>query len=85
MRFYCYRGGFDLGQEPLGTWGRSIWRDIKTVRGARRRAARCYGPYYRLYTFTDFYDDTTFTDVTMPKRRLSLDGYIWARELNITR
>ncbi len=63
MQFYCYRGRAALGCEQLGTEGRAILRDLKTVSGAIRRARRFFGPQFRLYSFTNFYDDCTFREV----------------------
>ncbi len=58
MNFYVYPGS----EEPLGTEGRLVWRDLKTRSGAIRRARRIFkGKPFSLYTFTNFYDDSTFT------------------------
>ena len=57
MNFYVHPGS----EEPMGTEGRLIWRDLKTRRGAIRRARRIFkGKPFSLYIFTDFYDDSTF-------------------------
>ena len=57
MNFYVYAGS----EEPMGTEGRFIWRDLKTRGGAIRRARRIFkGKPFSLYIFTDFYDDSTF-------------------------
>jgi len=63
MNFYMYKGKDELGKEPLGTSGRHIWRDLKTVRGAITRARSLYGEDFTLYTFSNFYDDKTFKKV----------------------
>jgi hypothetical protein len=60
MNFYAYKDQYLLGHEPLGTANRMIWRDLKTVRGAINRAKKLWGRWYRIYTFTNFYDDKTF-------------------------
>jgi len=60
QNFYVYKGISELGQESLGTEGKHIWRDLKTLRGAIRRM-RLYGyESFRIYTFSNFYDDKTF-------------------------
>mgnify|MGYP001195234367 CR=1 FL=1 len=57
MNFYVHSGS----EEPTGTEGRYIWRDLKTKRGAINRARRIFGQHaFSLYTFTDFYDGRTF-------------------------
>jgi hypothetical protein len=56
MQFYIHKGR----DETCGTEGRSIWRDLKTTRGAMARANRTFGDVWRLYTFTNFYDQATF-------------------------
>jgi hypothetical protein len=68
MQFYVYAGFNPLGKEGLGTEGKSIWRDLKTIRGALRRAQRQYPQGFRLYQFINFYDDKTFKEVTWPQR-----------------
>ena len=66
MNFYAYRGHAPLGKERVGGDNKCIWRDLKTIRGARRRAHWSFGGEgnYRLYTFTNFYDISTFCEVT---------------------
>ncbi len=63
MRYYAYKGSFPLGEEPLGTDNRILF-ELKTHAGARRRARGQLGPEFRLYTFTNFYDDSTFEPVS---------------------
>lgn len=64
MRFYCYKGDHELGKEPLGSADRMIWRDLKTIQGAVRRATRLWGAGgFRLFSFTNFFDDRTFKEV----------------------
>lgn len=59
--FYAYRGAHRLGEEPLGTEGKMIARDLKTVGGMVRRCRAAWGSGpFRVYTFTNFYDDRTF-------------------------
>ena len=60
MQFYVHAGS----EEPTGTEGRFIWRDLKTRGGAIRRARRIFkGRPFSLYTFTDFYDGRTFKPI----------------------
>ncbi len=65
MQFYSYvtdephaPGMLD---EPVGTDGRFIDRDLKSVRGvvARIKKARP-GKSFKVFSFTNFYDDKTF-------------------------
>ena len=58
--FYAYKGTHELGQEPLGSDGRHIWKDLKTVQGARRRCLRMGWESFRIYTFSEFYSTKTF-------------------------
>lgn len=63
MNFYIYKGHAPLGQEPLGTENKNLWWDLKTVRGAIKRARRFFGNDFSLYTYTNFYDSSTFKQV----------------------
>ena len=57
MGFYVHTGS----EEPLGTAGRYVWRDLKTKRGAINRARRIFGDKpFSLYAFTNFHDGRTF-------------------------
>ncbi len=57
MNFYVHSGS----EEPTGTAGRFIWRDLKTIKGAINRAQRQFGDSpFSLYAFTDFCDGRTF-------------------------
>jgi len=62
MGFYAYLTDTPyapgMNDEPLGTSRCFIWRDIKTVRGAKNRLRNAGG--FKLFTFTNFYDDRTF-------------------------
>lgn len=64
--FYAYQGHAPLSEELVGSDGKCVWHDLKTVCGARRRAHWTFGGEgnYRLYTFTNFYDSNTFREVT---------------------
>ena len=60
MNFYVHAGS----EEPTGTDGRFVWRDLKTKRGAISRACRIFGDKpFSLYTFTNFYDGRTFKPI----------------------
>ena len=60
MNFYVHAGS----EEPTGTDGRFVWRDLKTRGGAIRRARRIFGDKpFSLYTFTNFYDGRKFKPI----------------------
>ena len=65
MQFYSYLTDEPqapgMTDEPLGTFGRFIDRDLRTVRGvvARIQKARP-GKSFKVFTFSNFYDDKTF-------------------------
>lgn len=59
--YYAYKGDAELGSEPCGTEGRHVWEDLKTTKGAVRRMQGLYGnKSFKIYSFTDFYDNKTF-------------------------
>lgn len=58
MNFYAYIPKAD-GTEPLGTSGKILFQ-LKTVRGAVRRCRNALGKRFRLYTYSSFYDESTF-------------------------
>ena len=50
-----------MTDEGLGTEGKSIDRDLKTLRGVRNRLRKVWGgKSYKIFTFTNFYDNSTF-------------------------
>jgi hypothetical protein len=50
-----------LTDEGVGTEQRFIVRDLKTVRGVVNRVQRARpGKSFKVFTFTNFYDDKTF-------------------------
>ena len=65
MQFYSYitdepraPGMID---EPVGSDGRFIDRDLKTVRGVVNRIRKARpGKSFKVFTFTNFYDNNTF-------------------------
>jgi len=65
MNFYSYTTETPntpgLADEPLGSGGRSIVRDLKTVRGAVNRMKQTWpDKSFKVFSFTNFYDDKTF-------------------------
>ena len=64
MGFYAYLGNDELGSEPLGSGNKMIIPDLKTARGAIRRCNKYWsGKEFRVYSFTDFYDESTYKRV----------------------
>lgn len=63
MNYYTHKGIMPLGQEGIGTSGRYIDRDLKTLKGVIRRAKARGLKSFTIYTFTNFYDNKTFTKV----------------------
>lgn len=62
MKYYAYKLT-DKGTEPMGTSGRILF-ELKTHKGAIRRALCVLGHNFRLFSYTNFYDDKTFREVT---------------------
>jgi hypothetical protein len=60
-KFYAYKPRAD-GKLPLGTTGRTLF-ELKTVGGAKKRARSVLGSNYKLFTYTNFYNDKTFKKV----------------------
>jgi len=65
MNFYSYTTETPnmpgLADEPLGSGGRAIISDLKTVRGAVNRMKKVSpGKNFKVFAFTNFYDDKTF-------------------------
>lgn len=60
MNFYVYNEAVPLGKETLGSFGKHIWRDLKTLRGAIKRAESYGWKEFSIYSFTNIYDDNTF-------------------------
>ncbi len=65
MNLYAYLGSHELGSEPCGTSGKILLRhnEYKTLRGFMRYGIprAWYGKAYRVYTFSNFYRNDTFT------------------------
>jgi len=65
MNFYSYTtetpNAPGMIDEPVGSGGRTIDRDLKTIRGVVRRLERAWpGKSFKVFAFTNFYDDKTF-------------------------
>lgn len=60
-RFFAFQPDAQ-GNEPLGTSGKTMFQ-LKTNRGGIRRAIRALGHRCRVYTYTNFYDERTFTQI----------------------
>ncbi len=59
--FYTYIGIMPLGQEGVGTSGRYIDRELKTIRGVvKKNLVRRKLTSFSVYQFTNFYDNSTF-------------------------
>ena len=65
MKYYAYIGNHKLGQEPCGCAGKiMINREFKTDRGAVRSAIRGGAKEFRIFKYTNVYDNKTFREVT---------------------
>jgi hypothetical protein len=65
MQFYSYVTenpcSINWLDEPVGSGGRSIDRDLKTLRGVVNRLKKAWpGKSFKVFTFTNFYDPSTF-------------------------
>jgi hypothetical protein len=65
MQFYSYitetPDAPGQSDEPIGSYGRAIDRDLRTVRGVVRRLEKAWpGRSFKVFTFTNLYDDKTF-------------------------
>ena len=64
MNYYTHKGTMPLGQEGLGTSGRYIDKDLKTLRGVINRNIRQRRlNSFTIYTFTNIYDNNTYKKV----------------------
>ena len=62
--YYAYEGIAPLGEEPVGGSNKMIRYDLKTDRGAVNAAYKRFGLDFRLYRFTNVYDNKTFREVS---------------------
>lgn len=63
MNFYAYIPRED-GSEPVGSDNRLIIRDLKTIRGVKKQCSKIFkNKKYRLFTFSNFYDESTFREI----------------------
>lgn len=65
MKFYAYIPRAD-GSEPTGGSGRILF-ELKTVEGALKRARKILGDRFKLYGYTNFYDERTFKPYHLTK------------------
>lgn len=61
LQLYVYNESVPLGKERLGSEGKHIWRDLKTVQGAVGRANKLGYVEFSIYKFTNIYDDSTYS------------------------
>ncbi len=64
IKFYAYLGNEEFGEESLRSGRIMIIDDLKTARGAISRCNKYWkGKVFRVYSFTDFYDESTYRRV----------------------
>ena len=61
MKFYAYKPTAD-GREPVGGSNRLLF-ELKTKAGALRHAVKWLGPQFRLFMYTNFYDEKTWREI----------------------
>jgi len=61
MKFYAYIPKED-GSAPMGTANKLLF-ELKTHKGAIRRAGRLLGNPFCVFTYRNFYDSKTFKDI----------------------
>lgn len=62
MRFYAYEGNAPLENRPENNV--FVWDDLTNIRAAKRRAAKMFKDRpFKLFSFRDFMDLTTFQEV----------------------
>ena len=75
MNYYMYDRDVELGTERLGTLGRHIDKEHNTPNYLIRTATKFNYSQYRIYSFTNFYDDSTFKLVSKyNNKRKDCDG-----------
>jgi hypothetical protein len=65
MQFYSYVTADPkvpgMEDDPIGTMGKTIDRDLKTLKGVVRRLKRAWpGRCFKVFSFTNIYDNSTF-------------------------
>jgi hypothetical protein len=64
MNIYAYKGNKELGQEELGTFNKLMFSDLKSKWGILRRCRQAFkGNDFRVYSYSNFYDDKTFREI----------------------
>jgi hypothetical protein len=71
MDFYIYNQNVPLGTEKLGTEGRAILRNCTIKKVKNLLKARKYTEY-SVYSFTNFYNDSTFKKLKYEKESYTL-------------
>lgn len=61
MKFYAYKPD-SIGREPMGTADKLLF-ELKTYKGAIRRAIRILGKRVEVFRYTDFYRASTHTRI----------------------
>jgi len=62
VKYYAYIPD-RYGREPVGGSNKILF-ELKTDSGAIRRAKRILGPNARVIRYTQFYDETTYKQIT---------------------
>lgn len=62
MGYYAYKPDKN-GNEPLGTSGRIIITDLKTIKGVKNRCKSLFGDNFKLFSFSNFYNESTFKEI----------------------
>jgi hypothetical protein len=64
MNYFLCLGDVEIGGTPLGTDGKLIIRDLKTLRGVINRGKRAWpGKTFTVWSFRNFYREDTFRKV----------------------
>ncbi len=63
-KYYAYLGNYEFGEESLREGRIMIIDDLKSVESVIARCRRYWGiEKFRVYSFTNFYDESTFRRV----------------------
>jgi len=64
MNIYAYAGDKELGKEDLGTSNKLMFKDLISIRAILRRCTKTFGGNnFRVYSYTNFYDNKTFREI----------------------